>query len=188
MQQLELPFYAKYLLIAAFLASHNDAKLDKRLFMKNHGKQRKRLQDIKSKATVWSDLSTRYNKVSIFQFMFLFSGEREAFNAARPKIIQSRPIVCHFLRDHRRENQLKLQFNVANTQFGQAEASHVCVGRKQCNGRQCSSSMHSWVGTYHSNWKISWFQCSTASLWFYVNYSIKDLLHTFSSLFITFHY
>lgn len=52
MQQLELPFYAKYLLIAAFLASHNDAKLDKRLFMKNHGKQRKRLQDIKSKAVV----------------------------------------------------------------------------------------------------------------------------------------
>jgi len=51
-QQLELPFYAKYLLIAAFLASHNDAKLDKRLFMKNHGKQRKRLQDIKSKAVV----------------------------------------------------------------------------------------------------------------------------------------
>lgn len=52
MQQLELPFYAKYLLIAAYLASHNDAKLDKRLFMKNHGKKRKRLQDIKSKAVV----------------------------------------------------------------------------------------------------------------------------------------
>lgn len=52
MQQFELPFYAKYLLIAAFLASHNDAKLDKRLFMKNHGKQRKRLQDIKTKAVV----------------------------------------------------------------------------------------------------------------------------------------
>lgn len=41
-QNLELPFYAKYLLIASFLASHNDAKFDKRLFMKNHGKERKR--------------------------------------------------------------------------------------------------------------------------------------------------
>lgn len=41
-QNLELPFYAKYLLIASFLASHNDAKYDKRLFMKHHGKERKR--------------------------------------------------------------------------------------------------------------------------------------------------
>lgn len=41
-QTLELPFYAKYLLIASFLASHNDAKFDKRLFMKHHGKQKKR--------------------------------------------------------------------------------------------------------------------------------------------------
>lgn len=59
MQKLELPFYAKYLLIAAFLASHNDAKLDKRLFMKHHGKQRKRLQDIKSKAVVRFDFNLR---------------------------------------------------------------------------------------------------------------------------------
>lgn len=41
-QMLELPFYAKYLLIASFLASHNDAKSDKKLFMKHHGKERKR--------------------------------------------------------------------------------------------------------------------------------------------------
>lgn len=47
-QNLELPFYAKYLLIASFLASHNDAKFDKRLFMKHHGKERKRAH----KATV----------------------------------------------------------------------------------------------------------------------------------------
>lgn len=42
-QNLELPYYAKYLLIASFLASHNDAKFDKRLFMKHHGKERKRV-------------------------------------------------------------------------------------------------------------------------------------------------
>lgn len=41
-QTLELPYYAKYLLIASFLASHNDAKFDKRLFMKHHGKEKKR--------------------------------------------------------------------------------------------------------------------------------------------------
>ncbi|CAG9808749.1 unnamed protein product [Chironomus riparius] len=46
-QTLELPFYAKYLLIASFLASHNDAKSDKKLFMKNHGKERRRRQQTK---------------------------------------------------------------------------------------------------------------------------------------------
>ena len=46
-QTLELPFYAKYLLIASFLASHNDAKFDKRFFMKHHGKERKRYQPAK---------------------------------------------------------------------------------------------------------------------------------------------
>lgn len=49
-QTLELPYYAKYLLVASFLASHNDAKLDKRLFMKHHGKERKRQQKAKVNA------------------------------------------------------------------------------------------------------------------------------------------
>ncbi|XP_050099420.1 origin recognition complex subunit 5 [Anopheles aquasalis] len=51
-QQLELPYYAKYLLIAAYLASHNPAKEDKRLFLKNHGKQRKRMQTVNARAKV----------------------------------------------------------------------------------------------------------------------------------------
>lgn len=51
-KKLELPYYTKYLLIAAYLASHNEAKLDRRLFTKNHGKERKRLQTIKAKAKV----------------------------------------------------------------------------------------------------------------------------------------
>lgn len=46
-QSLELPYYAKYLLIASFLASHNDAKFDKRLYMKHHGKERKRQRKAK---------------------------------------------------------------------------------------------------------------------------------------------
>lgn len=46
-QTLELPYYAKFLLLASFLASHNDAKFDKRLFMKHHGKERKRQQKAK---------------------------------------------------------------------------------------------------------------------------------------------
>lgn len=52
LQQLELPFYTKYLLIAAYLASHNDAKIDKRLFVKHHGKQKKRLQNLRTNAVV----------------------------------------------------------------------------------------------------------------------------------------
>ncbi|XP_049531340.1 origin recognition complex subunit 5 isoform X1 [Anopheles darlingi] len=51
-QQLELPYYAKYLLIAAYLASHNPAKEDKRLFLKSHGKQRKRMQTVNARAKV----------------------------------------------------------------------------------------------------------------------------------------
>ncbi|XP_053691104.1 origin recognition complex subunit 5 [Sabethes cyaneus] len=58
-QNLELPFYAKYLLIAAYLASHNAAKEDKRLFMKNHGKQRKRLQSVMAKAKVSEKMATQ---------------------------------------------------------------------------------------------------------------------------------
>lgn len=46
-QTLELPYFAKYLLIASFLASHNDAKSDKKLFMKHHGKERKKKQQTK---------------------------------------------------------------------------------------------------------------------------------------------
>ncbi|XP_069685227.1 origin recognition complex subunit 5 [Periplaneta americana] len=38
----ELPYYAKFFLIAAYLASYNPAKADCRLFVKNCGKERKR--------------------------------------------------------------------------------------------------------------------------------------------------
>ncbi|XP_062533587.1 origin recognition complex subunit 5-like [Armigeres subalbatus] len=58
-QNLELPFYAKYLLIAAYLASHNAAKEDKRLFMKYHGKQRKRMQSVNAKAKVTEKMATQ---------------------------------------------------------------------------------------------------------------------------------
>ncbi|CAH0717612.1 unnamed protein product, partial [Brenthis ino] len=58
-QSFELPYYAKFLLIAAYLASYNPPKEDKRLFMKNHGKQRKRLQQVKAKAKISEKLSTQ---------------------------------------------------------------------------------------------------------------------------------
>ena len=51
-ETLELPYYAKYLLVAAFLASYNSAKEDKRLFVKHHGKQRKRMQAVNKAAKV----------------------------------------------------------------------------------------------------------------------------------------
>lgn len=47
--KIELPFYSKFLLIAAYLASYNPAKTDKRFFMKHHGKQRKTQAMIKAK-------------------------------------------------------------------------------------------------------------------------------------------
>ncbi|KAF7285634.1 hypothetical protein GWI33_010287 [Rhynchophorus ferrugineus] len=56
---LELPFYAKYLLIAAYLASYNSAKDDKRLFMKYHGKKTKTQRDVKQKSKVSEKLNTQ---------------------------------------------------------------------------------------------------------------------------------
>lgn len=58
-QSFELPYYAKFLLIAAYLASYNPPKEDKRLFMKNHGKQRKRLQQVRAKAKITEKLNTQ---------------------------------------------------------------------------------------------------------------------------------
>ena len=54
---IELPFYSKFLLIAAFLASYNPAKSDKRFFQKHHGKQRKTAASIKAKEKMNSQLT-----------------------------------------------------------------------------------------------------------------------------------
>ena len=53
----ELPFYSKFLLISAFLASYNPAKSDKRFFVKHHGKQRKTAASMKSKEQYNSQLT-----------------------------------------------------------------------------------------------------------------------------------
>lgn len=58
-QHLELPFYAKYLLIAAYLASYNPAKEDKRLFMKHHGKKMKSKSGMNAKNKVTEQLNTQ---------------------------------------------------------------------------------------------------------------------------------
>ncbi|KAF5292276.1 hypothetical protein FQR65_LT11239 [Abscondita terminalis] len=58
-QSLELPLYGKYLLIAAYLASYNPAKEDKRLFMKYHGKKKKTKADVKAKTKVSEKLNTQ---------------------------------------------------------------------------------------------------------------------------------
>ena len=57
-QNLELPFYAKYLLIASYLSSYNPAKDDKRLFMKYHGRKTKTMRDVKRKNKVTEQLNT----------------------------------------------------------------------------------------------------------------------------------
>ncbi|KYN27649.1 Protein SDA1 like protein [Trachymyrmex cornetzi] len=43
----ELPFYAKYMLIAAYLASYNPVKYDKHIFMKQSSKRKKKMRSIK---------------------------------------------------------------------------------------------------------------------------------------------
>jgi len=53
----ELPFYSKFLLISAYLASYNPQRTDKRFFVKHHGKQRKTAQSIKAKERFNSQLT-----------------------------------------------------------------------------------------------------------------------------------
>lgn len=52
MKAFDLPYYAKYFLIAAYLASYNSPKHDRRLFVKNHGKQRKQARKGMAKTQV----------------------------------------------------------------------------------------------------------------------------------------
>lgn len=58
-QSLELPFYAKYLLIAAYLASYNPTKEDKKLFMKYQSKKSKTMREVKAKSKVSEKLNTQ---------------------------------------------------------------------------------------------------------------------------------
>ncbi|CAH0555133.1 unnamed protein product [Brassicogethes aeneus] len=58
-QSLELPYYAKFLLIAAYLASYNPVKDDKRLFMKFHEKSKKSIKDVKLKSKVSEHYNTQ---------------------------------------------------------------------------------------------------------------------------------
>jgi len=53
----ELPYYSKYLLIAAYLSSYNPQKTDKRFFVKHHGKQRKTANTIRAKEKFNSQLT-----------------------------------------------------------------------------------------------------------------------------------
>jgi len=48
-KSLELPYYSKFLLISAYLASYNPQRTDKRFFVKTHGKQRKSAMSMRAK-------------------------------------------------------------------------------------------------------------------------------------------
>uniref|UniRef100_T1HUX1 Origin recognition complex subunit 5 C-terminal domain-containing protein n=1 Tax=Rhodnius prolixus TaxID=13249 RepID=T1HUX1_RHOPR len=52
----DLPYYAKYFLIASYLASYNSPKYDRRLFLKNHGKHKKKNLRIKIKENITNEL------------------------------------------------------------------------------------------------------------------------------------
>lgn len=69
---LELPYYAKYLLIASFLASYNAPKHDKRLFMKFHGKEKKRLAT-KAKSVKMSSLLVGPKSFSFERLVAIFN-------------------------------------------------------------------------------------------------------------------
>lgn len=59
-QNLALLFFAKYLLISTYLASHK----------KNHGKQRKRLQSVNAKVKVSEKMATQLRRKLYFNFCY----------------------------------------------------------------------------------------------------------------------
>jgi len=60
----ELPFYAKYMLIAAYLASHNPAKYDKHIFMKRSSKRRKTVRSMKKMGEISAQKKSRVFTIS----------------------------------------------------------------------------------------------------------------------------
>ncbi|KAL0131805.1 hypothetical protein PUN28_002986 [Cardiocondyla obscurior] len=65
----ELPFYAKYMLIAGYLASHNPAKYDKHIFMKQSSKRRKKLRSVKKTE---NDLQKKSRVFTISRMLAIF--------------------------------------------------------------------------------------------------------------------
>jgi len=68
----ELPFHSKFLLIAAYLASYNPAKSDKRFFVKHHGKQRKTKAGIAAKERAVSSQLTGPKAFPLDRLMAIF--------------------------------------------------------------------------------------------------------------------
>ncbi|RLU15518.1 hypothetical protein DMN91_012512 [Ooceraea biroi] len=60
----ELPFYAKYMLIAAYLASHSPVKYDQHIFMKQSSKKKKKIRSIKKATEIDLKKKTRIFTVS----------------------------------------------------------------------------------------------------------------------------
>ena len=65
-QTVELPYFSKYLLIAAYLASYNPAKSDKRFFVKVSA-----LYGITERFTIWRVLL--YYNIDCFFYFFIYS-------------------------------------------------------------------------------------------------------------------
>ncbi|XP_072743570.1 origin recognition complex subunit 5 [Anoplolepis gracilipes] len=60
----ELPFYAKYMLIASYLASYIPAKYDKDIFMKQRSKRKKKVRSTKKKEEIHSQKKSRVFTIS----------------------------------------------------------------------------------------------------------------------------
>lgn len=66
----ELPFYARYMLIAAYLASHNLPKYDQRIFMKQSNKKKKKVRSIKN--TMATDTQKKPRVFTITRMLAIF--------------------------------------------------------------------------------------------------------------------
>lgn len=131
-QSLELPFYAKYLLIAAYLASYNPAKEDKRLFVKYHGKKRKTMNDVKSKSKTSEELSTQlgpksFNFDRLLAIFYAILDEKVSFN--NNLLVQVSSLVeLQLLSSHSDNYNLEAQKYKCNVDFDFIQTVAKMVG------------------------------------------------------------
>uniref|UniRef100_A0A8D8AEZ3 Origin recognition complex subunit 5 n=1 Tax=Culex pipiens TaxID=7175 RepID=A0A8D8AEZ3_CULPI len=127
-QTLELPFYAKFLLIAAYLASHNAAKEDKRLFMNITASKR----SASSRSTQRPRCRRRWPPS--------WDRRRSPSTGCWP-----------FLRHSGREGRPDVQLVGANLNADSSQVPELCLQRGNHHGRQRATSVHRRNGLYRAH-------------------------------------
>ncbi|KAL4226958.1 Origin recognition complex subunit 5 [Mactra antiquata] len=106
-QHVELPYYSKYLLIAAYLASYNPAKSDRKFFAKHSGKNKKSAQAKKTERTSNHMLGPKPFALDRLMAIFYSIVEGKVAPTANIFMQISSLITLHFLGHASGEDQIE---------------------------------------------------------------------------------